>query len=96
MIKDDALEKYSEIWEKVKNNLIVKKKIVSKPVYSEKYPKAKIKSYNGNINTSFHINKIPREVSQFICLSVILIHSVFRTGKNYYHQVFLEECKYVV
>ena len=44
----------------------------------------------------FHNNKIPREGSQFICLSVILIHSVFRTGKNYYPQVFLDECKYVV
>ena len=32
----------------------------------------------------------------FICLSVILIDSVFRTGKNYYSQVFLEESKYVV
>ena len=28
LIKDDALEKYSEIWEKVKNNLIVKKKLL--------------------------------------------------------------------
>ena len=27
---------------------------------------------------------------------MILIDSVFRTGKNYYPQVFLEECKYVV
>ena len=34
--------------------------------------------------------------SQFICLSVILIGFVFRTGKNYYPQVFLEERKYVV
>ena len=25
-----------------------------------------------------------------------MIHSVFRTGKNYYPQVFLQECKYVV
>ena len=25
-----------------------------------------------------------------------MIDSVFRTGKNYYLQVFLEECKYVV
>ena len=33
---------------------------------------------------------------QFICLSVILINSVVRTGKNYYPQVFFEECKYVV
>ena len=27
---------------------------------------------------------------------MILIDSVFRTGKNYYPQLFLEECKYVV
>ena len=31
-----------------------------------------------------------------LCLSVILIDSVFRTGKNHYPQVFLERCKYVV
>ena len=29
-------------------------------------------------------------------LSGILIDSVSRTGKNYYHQVFLEECQFVV
>ena len=28
--------------------------------------KAKIKSYNGKINTNIHKNKIPREGSQFI------------------------------
>ena len=33
---------------------------------------------------------------QFICLSVILIDSVFRRGKNYYPQVFLEKCKFDV
>ena len=95
LIKDDELlEKYNEIWEKVKNS--IKEEFDSKPVYNEKYLKAKIKSYNGKINTNFHNNKIPREGSQFICLSVILIDSVFRTGKNYYPQVFLDECKYVV
>ena len=31
-----------------------------------------------------------------LCLSVILIDSIFRTGKNHYPQVFLEGCKYVV
>ena len=40
-------------------------------------------------------NKIPKEGFQVICLSVILIDSVFRTGKDYYPQVFLEECKCV-
>ena len=55
-----------------------------------------MKSYNRKINTNFYDNKIPKEGSQFICLSGILIDSVFRTDKNYYPQVFLEECKYVV
>ena len=70
--------------EKVKN--IIKKEFDSEPVYNEKYNK--IKSNNGKINTNFHNNKIPQEGSQFICLSVILIDSVFRAGKNYYPHVF--------
>ena len=95
LIKDDELlEKYNEIWEKVKNNL--KKEFDTESVYNEKYLKAKIKSYNGKISTNFYNNRIPREDSQFICLSVILIDPVFRTGKNYYPDAFLEECKCVV
>ena len=47
------------------------------------------------MSKNFHNNKILKEGSQFICWSVILINSVFRTGKNYYPQVFLEQCKYV-
>ena len=86
LIKDDELlKKCNKIWEKAKNSL--KKEFHSEPVYNEKYLKARIKSYNGKISTSFHHYKIQREVSQFICLSVILIYSVFRTGKNYYPQV---------
>ena len=44
---------------KVKNS--IKKEFDSKPGSNEKYLKAKIKSYNGKINTNFHNNKIPRE-----------------------------------
>ena len=33
--------------------------------------------------------------SHCIYLSVILIDSVFKMSKNYYPQVFLEECKYI-
>ena len=58
-------------------------------MYNEKYLKAKIKSYNGKINTKITIIKYQKQGSQFICLSVILIDSLFRTGKNYYPQVFL-------
>ena len=78
---DEFLQKCDEIWEKVKNS--IKKYFDSEPAYNEKYLKAKIKSYHGKINTSFHNNKIPKEGCQFICLSVNLIDSVFKTGKNY-------------
>ena len=67
---------------KIKNS--IKKEFDSEPMYNEKYLEANVKSYNGKINTNFHNNKILKESSQFICLSVILIDSVFRTGKNYY------------
>ena len=64
-----------------------KKQFDSEPVYNEKYLQAKTKSYNGKINTNFHNNKTLKQDSQYICLSVILIDSVFRTGKNYYPRV---------
>ena len=73
----------------------IKKDFDSEPVHNEKYLKAKIKSYNGETNTNFYNNKIPKEGSQLICLTVILIDSVFRAGKNYYPRVFLEECECV-
>ena len=44
---------------------------------------------------STQISTRPKEGSQFIGLSVILINCVFRTGKKYHPQVFLEECKLV-
>ena len=34
--------------------------------------------------------------SQYVFLSIILIDAIFRTGNNYYLQVFLEEFRYIV
>ena len=73
-----------------------KKKFYSEPVYNEKYLKAETKFYDGGISKNVHNNKIPKEGSKFNCLSVTLINSVFKTGKNFYPKVLLEECKYVV
>ena len=64
--RNELLEKYNEIWEKVNNSL--KKEFDSKPVYYEKYLKFKRKSYNGKINTNFHNNKTPKEGPEYICL----------------------------
>ena len=72
------------------------KELESETIHNEKYLKAKIKSYNGKISTTFHNIKIPKKGSQYVCLSVTLIDSLFRADKNYYPRVFLEEFKYVV
>ena len=36
-----------------------------------------------------------KEGPHCICLLVVLIDTVFKMGKNYYPQVFLEKCKYI-
>ena len=95
LIKDnELLEEYNENWKSVSN--AIKKDFHSNPVYIKKYLRTKIKSYKGKINPNFDNNKIPKEIFQYICLSVILLDSIFKTDKNYYPQVFLEECKYFI
>ena len=48
---DDLLDKYNEIWEKIKTNLNTK--FHSMLLDDEKYIKAKIREFNGVINTNF-------------------------------------------
>ena len=47
---DDVLDKYNEIWDKIKKTL--SNKFHSMPVYDEKYIKAKIREFNGVIKTN--------------------------------------------
>ena len=61
----------------------------------KKHLRTKINSYEEKIGTRFHGVKIPKQDSQCVCLSVILIYSVFRIGKNRYPQMLLEKCRCV-
>ena len=88
LIKDELLEKYNEIWRKVKSS--IKKEFDIEPIYNEKYLKPKLKCFNGKTITNFHDNKILKEGSQFVCLSVISIVFLFITHKTYYLQVSLK------
>ena len=85
---------FDEIWDKVGNT--ISKGFDSKSVDSEKNLKTKIECYEGKVNIYFHNDKIPKEGSHYIFLSVVLIDSNFKMVKNYYFQLFLEECKYIV
>ena len=46
---DDVLDKYNEIWDKIKERI----KFQSTPVYDEQYIKAKVREFNGVIKTNF-------------------------------------------
>ena len=49
----------------------------------KKYLKSKINSIEGEININFHDNRILNEGFHCIGLSLMLLDSVFKMGKNY-------------
>ena len=89
---DDVLDKYNEIWDKIKGKLNIK--FHSMPVYDEKYIKAKVREFNGVIKTNFLGDEVPKENEHYTCIACITIDSVMRMEKKNYPQVYLEECKY--
>ena len=61
-------------------------------MYNDKNLKIKIKSYERKLNTNFLNGQRPKDGSHRICLSVVLIDSIFKMSKNYCPEVFIEEC----
>ena len=59
LIKNDEVwQKYEDIWEVIKNKLDIK--FHSQPIYENKYLKAKVREFNGDIKTNFLGNGLPR------------------------------------
>ena len=77
---DDVLDKYHEIWDKIKEALNTK--LHSMPVYDEKYIKAKVRKFNGVIKTNFLGVEIPKENVHGACIACITIDSVMRMEKK--------------
>ena len=93
LIKDDEVwEKYKSIWDVIKNKLSIK--FHSKPIYEQKYLKAKVREFDGAIKTNFLGNDMPKENMHYTCIACITIDSVMRMDKKNHPQVYLEECKY--
>ena len=88
------MEKHEDIWDVIKNKLNIK--FHSQPIYENKYLKAKVREFNGNIKTNFLGNNVPKENTYYTCIACITLDSVLKMGKKNYPQVYLEECKYKV
>ena len=69
LIKDDEVwEKYENIWDVIKNKLSIK--FHSKPIYEQKYLKAKVREFDGN--------DMPKENMHYTCIACIAIDIVMR------------------
>ena len=77
LIKDDEVcQKYDKIWDVIKNKLSIK--FHSKPIYNQKYLKAKVREFDGAIKTNFLGNDMPRENIYYTCIACMTIDSVMR------------------
>ena len=83
-----------DIWEVIKNKLNIK--FHSQPISENKYLKAKVREFNGNIKTNFSGNNVPKENTYYTCIACITLDSVLKMNKKNYPQVYLEERKYKV
>ena len=69
LIKNDEVwKKYEDIWNVIKNKLNIK--FHSQPIYENKYLKAKIREFNGNIKTNVLGNNVPKEILTILVLLV--------------------------
>ena len=75
LIKDDEVwDKYKQIWDVIKHKLGIK--FHSEPVYEYRCLKAKVREFDGMIETNLLGNDIPKEDRHYTCIASITIDSV--------------------
>ena len=81
LIKNSEVwEKYEDIWNVIKNKLNIK--FHSQPIYENKYLKAKVREFDGNIKTNFLGNNLPKENTYYTCVGCIPIDSVLKMSQK--------------
>ena len=83
---------YGKIWNEVESDLF--KKMVTEPIKKEvEYVHAKFKTLKEYIKTNSHGQDVPYNM-YCNALALLKIDCVYKQGKNYHPQVYVEECKY--
>ena len=81
LIKDDEVwEKYDKIWDVIKNKLGIK--FHSKPIYDQKYLKAKVREFDGVIKTNFLGNDTPKQNMLYTCIASITKDPIMKIDKK--------------
>ena len=83
---------YKKIWNEVESQLF--EKMATEPIKREgSYVNGKLKTWKERIKTNFHGQDVPYNM-YCNATAVLKIDSVYKQGKNYHPQVYVEECKY--
>ena len=86
------VSQYKKIWNEVESQLF--EKMVTEPIKREgRYVNGKLKTWKERIKTNFHGQDVPYDM-YCNATAVLKIDSVYKQGKNYHPQVYVEECKY--
>ena len=68
----------------IKNKLGIK--FHSQPIYENKYLKAKVREFSGNIKINFLGNNVPEENTYYTCIACITLDSVLKMDKKIIHK----------
>ena len=86
------VSQYKKIWNEVESQLF--EKLETEPIKGEsKYIYGKLKTWKERIKTNFHGQDVPYDM-YCNATAVLKIDSVYKQGKNYYPQTYIEECIY--
>ena len=86
------VSQYKKIWNEVESQLF--EKLATEPKKGEgKYVHDNLKTWKERIETNVHGQDVPYDM-YCNATAVLKIDSVYKQGKNYYPQVYVEECKY--
>ena len=86
------VSQYKKLWNEVKSQLF--EKMATEPIKGEgEYVYGKLKTWKESIKANFHGQDVPYDIN-YNATVVLKIDSVYKQGKNYHPQVYVEECKW--
>ena len=92
-VEKRLLSQYKKMWNEVESQVF--EKMATEPIKIEgRYVYGKLKTWKERIKTNFHGQDVPYDM-HCNATAVLKIDSVYKQGKNYHPQVYVEECKYI-
>ena len=88
--KKEWVSQYKKIWNEVESQLF--EKLATEPIKG-KYVYGKLKAWKDRIKTNFRGQDVPQDM-YCNATAVLKINPVYKQGKNYHPQVYVDECKY--